>query len=192
METKVPQLLPLARSALQGDILAALYLSPERQYTLTELASIANASIRAVHAEANRLVSTGWAKEQRIGRNRMMSAATQELFARPLTELLLLTHGPLPLLTEALAPIDGIKHAFIYGSWAARHAGIAGPPPNDVDLLIVGTVVMDDVYKAVEKVERRLRREVSIQRVTAQRWLEPEGDSFLVHVQSRPLVEIHL
>jgi predicted nucleotidyltransferase len=34
--------------------------------------------------------------------------------------------------------LAGIEAAAIFGSWAARAAGEAGPSPVDVDLLVIG------------------------------------------------------
>jgi hypothetical protein len=36
--------------------------------------------------------------------------------------------------------IPGVKQVVIFGSWAARYAGRAGPPPHDIDVLVVGKV----------------------------------------------------
>ena len=38
MRSAAPELLPIFRSMLQADILAALLLNPEREYSLTDLA----------------------------------------------------------------------------------------------------------------------------------------------------------
>ena len=43
--------------------------------------------------------------------------------SRPLTDLLAVTYGPLPVLNDLLAGVEGITQAFIYGSWAARYLG---------------------------------------------------------------------
>jgi len=70
----------------------------------------------------------------RVGRNRMLRAAAGSIVTRPLTDLLAVTFGPLPVLSELLATVPGIDAAYIYGSWAARYDGEAGPlPPVDDD-----------------------------------------------------------
>ncbi|MCX6432527.1 MAG: ArsR family transcriptional regulator, partial [Actinobacteria bacterium] len=90
-----------------------------------------------------------------------------------MTDLLAVTYGPLPLLTDALSAIPGIESAFIYGSWAARYQGRPGHPPADVDLLIVGTADPDAVQAAVEPSARRLRREVQVRHVRPEVWARP-------------------
>jgi hypothetical protein len=44
----------LLRSRAQGDLLALLYLDPEREYSLTEAALLIGVSVKTVHTEASR------------------------------------------------------------------------------------------------------------------------------------------
>lgn len=190
MESAASPLLPMLRSRVQGDMLATLFLNPDRSFSLTDLARRAHSSVRAVHSEANRLVGAQWVTEERVGNNRMLRANSGTIIARPLSDLLLVTYGPLPLLTDALSGLAGIDHAYIYGSWAARYRGHVGGIPRDIDLLVVGDVDPDDVVDAVETAGRRLEREVNVRRVRADRWAHAADDPFLVSVQSQPLVEL--
>lgn len=190
MESTVSPLLPMLRSRVQGDMLATLFLNPDRSFSLTDLARRAHPSVRAVHSEANRLVGAQWVTEERVGNNRMLRANTQTIIARPLSDLLLVTYGPLPVLSDALSGLAGIDHAYIYGSWAARYQGRSGGIPKDINLLVVGDVDPDDVIGAVEAAGRRLEREVNVRRVRAERWTDAADDPFLVSVQSQPLVEL--
>jgi hypothetical protein len=121
---------------------------------------------------------------------RLLQANLDGPLARPLTELLTLTYGPAAVLRDLLAAIHGIDEAFIYGSWAARYAGEPGPPPRDVDVLVVGDADEDDIFEAARVAERRLGREVNIHRVSAKAWHGPGRDPFLTSVRSRPLVSI--
>ena len=74
-----------------------------------------------------------------------------------MTEIVLATMGPHLLVQEAFAGLAGVARLLIYGSWAARYHGEAGPPPNDLDVLLVGTPNRAEVYEAAEAVERRHR-----------------------------------
>lgn len=133
-------MLPLLRSRAQGDLLALLYLHPDQEYSLTQAAVLIGTSTKSVHVEAGRLVSSGLVLNRKVGPTRLLRAATDSILARPLTELLAMTYGPLPVLTELLAQVAAVSQAFIYGSWATRHFGEPGPAPQDVDVLVVGAV----------------------------------------------------
>lgn len=191
MRTPPPALLPLLRSQVQGDLLALLLLTPEKEFSLTEIAKRIGVSVKAVSVEATRLVTAGLLRERRVGNARLLSAEPDNPQTRPLTDLLALTYGPLPLLREALAGVTGIEQAYLYGSWAARHQGQEGPPPNDIDVLVVGDKVdQETLYARVDAVAARLRREVNVRRVGTARWRAPENDPFLATVISRPLVTL--
>ena len=184
------QLLPLLRSPLLGELLAWIYLHPEASYSLTELAARFTVSQSTVSREADRLAETGLVREERRGNLRLLRADPTHPLARPLTELLALTYGPAPVLADLLPPLDGVDEAYIYGSWAARYAGEAGPPPRDVDVLVVGDADEDDLADAARAAEGRLGREVNIHRVPAAAWLSHTDDPFLASVRSRPLYPI--
>jgi DNA-binding transcriptional ArsR family regulator len=187
-----PRLLPLLRSPFQGELLAWLFLHPDDEYSATDLARRFGVSQPTASREADRLAESGLIEERRTGNLRLLRAKTDTVVARPLTDLLLVTYGPLAIISELLSRVDGVNEAHIYGSWAARYRGEAGPVPRDVDVLVVGDADEDDLYGAARAAEQRLGREVNIRRVTPEAWQQPGGDPFLGSVRSRPIVPLDL
>ena len=186
-------LLPLLRSRVQGDLLALLYLHPDRDYSMTEAAAIIGASVKAVHTEASRLIAAGFVSDSRRGNVHLLRAVTDSPVSRPLTDLLAVTYGPLPVLTDLLADVEGVTHAFIYGSWAARYLGEPGPVPGDVDVLVVGTIDLDDLDEIARVAQDRLGRPVDIRRIRPTTWASPDpADPFLASVRERPLVQLRV
>jgi len=193
MRTAPPPLLPLLRSQIQGDLLALLYLHPDREYSLTEAAALIDASVKTVHTEASRLVTAGLLRDSRRGNVRLIRAGADTPLTRPLTDLLAVTYGPLPVLTDLLADVEGVERAYIYGSWAARHQGEPGPVPEDVDVLVVGSADRDALDEIARAAQQRLGRPVNIRRLRARAWGAAEPvDSFVASVRQRPLVELNL
>jgi hypothetical protein len=191
MRSSPPPLLPLLRSRVQGDLLALLYLHPDRDYSLTEAAALIGASVKSVHTEASRLITAGFVRDSRRGNVHLIRAVTDSLVSRPLTDLLAVTYGPLPVLNDLLAGVEGITHAFIYGSWAARYLGEPGPLPGDVDVLVVGTADPDDLDEIARAAQHRLGRPVDIRRIRPAAWASPDpADPFLASVRERPLVQL--
>lgn len=191
MRSVPPALLPILRSQVAGDLLALLYLHPEAEYSLTEAATTIGASLNAVHYEAGKLSESGLISTRRRGNLRLVRAVTDSLLSRPLTDLLAVTYGPLPVLTDLLADVEGIAEAYIYGSWAARYRGEPGPAPADVDILVVGTADPDDLDDVAERAQVTLHRPVSIRRVRPETWnVANPSDPFLQSVKTRPLVRI--
>jgi DNA-binding transcriptional ArsR family regulator len=191
MRSVPPALLPILRSQVAGDLLALLYLHPEAEYSLTEAATAIGASLNAVHYEAGKLSESGLISTRRRGNLRLVRAVTDSLLTRPLTDLLAVTYGPLPVLTDLLADVEGIAEAYIYGSWAARYRGEPGPAPADVDVLVIGTADPDDLDEVAGQAQRALHRPVSIRRVRPETWnVANPADPFLRSVKTRPLVSI--
>jgi DNA-binding transcriptional ArsR family regulator len=174
-----------------GDLLALLYLHPEDEFSLTEAARAIGASLNAVHYETGKMSEAGLISTRKRGNLRLVRATTDTLLSRPLTDLLAVTYGPLPVLTDLLADVEGIAEAYIYGSWAARYRGEPGPAPVDVDVLVVGTADPDDLDEAAEQAQGTLRRSVNIQRVRPETWSAASPtDPFLQSVKARPLVSV--
>ncbi|WP_103337065.1 ArsR family transcriptional regulator [Amycolatopsis sp. CA-126428] len=187
-----PSLLPLLRSRMQGELLARVLLHPEREYSITELAEASGVTPTAVLREVERLVGGGILEDRRVGRSRLVKARTDTPLYRPLSEVIAVTFGPLPLLAEALSGLAGVREAYIYGSWAARYRGEPGPPPGDVDLLVVGSPDPDALFDLAEGVSRRLGREVNVHRISPESWAADTADPFLTSVRERPLARLNL
>jgi predicted nucleotidyltransferase len=191
MRSVAPALLPILRSQVAGGLLALLYLHPEDEYSLTEAADAIGASLNAVHYEADRLAEGDLIRTRKRGNLRLMRAVTDSLLTRPLTDLLAVTYGPLPVLTDLVTGLAGVVAAYIYGSWAARYRGESGPTPADVDVLVVGTADVDDLDQIAEKAQLTLRRPVNIRRVRPETWNASDPtDPFIKSAKSRPLVTI--
>jgi predicted nucleotidyltransferase len=189
MQTKAPALLPLLRSGVQGGLLALLYLHPDNEYSLSDAARRLGVSAKAVHIEANRLGDAGYIDESRIGNLRLLRANTSSLLFRPLADLLALTYGPLPVLSDLLLGSEGVESAYIFGSWARRYHGEPGPVPSDVDVVIVGPIDNDAVYQVGRSASEILGREVNAIRVSRAAW-ENSTDAFISNVRSGALVDL--
>lgn len=193
MRTAPPALLPLLRSQVQGDVLATVYLAPEAEFSVTELAQRGGVSVKAAAHEVARLVDAGLLADRRVGNLRLVRRGPESPLTRPLTDLLAVTYGAVPVLTDALSGVPGVEAACVYGSWAARYLGEAGPVPGDVDVLVIGTADLDVLDEVARGVGQRLRREVAIHRVSSAHWAQPPAnDAFLASIRTRPLVELDL
>jgi DNA-binding Lrp family transcriptional regulator len=187
MRNEAPALAPVFRSQHQGRILAALLLHPEREYTITELAGFVDVPVSTTHREVERLVRAGILRDRMVGRARLLSANTHSRLNRPLTELVAVTYGPLVVVSDEFGAIDDVDLVLIYGSWAARYQGNPGPPPHDVDVLVVGAPSRGAVNDAAERAGRRLGMPVNSTISSRHRWLS-ELDTLVREIKSSPSV----
>lgn len=188
MKVKPSALFPLLRSDTQGQILAALELS-ERGETASDLARLVGTSLPTVTRELSRLADAELLVAESVGRRAVYRPNPAHPLSDALREIALFTYGPQPVIARELATVPGIDYAAIFGSWAARRSGEPGPPPRDIDVLVVGEPDLDEVYDAARRVEQALRREVNVTTMTPDRWAAVD-DPFVETVRARPWVDL--
>lgn len=187
MRTEPPLLLPLFRSRGQAELLARLFLRPEEATSLSELARELELDPATVHREAQRLEEAGILRSTRIGRARVVKPNEESPFHPELSGLILKAFGPVPVLSARLRALPGLEEAFIYGSWARRHAGERGEPPGDIDLLVVGMPDRRKLARLCRAASEELGFEVSPSVVQADEW-EVGASGFIRSVKRGPLV----
>ncbi|MBO3747033.1 hypothetical protein J5X84_13230 [Streptosporangiaceae bacterium NEAU-GS5] len=181
--------LPLFRTAAQGQLLSKLFLQPDKRWTLAALARELNTAPSSLHAEVHRLEAAGLIKASEVGRSRLLEANPDHPIARPLVEVLRYFYGPPTVIAEEYDSVQGIEHLLIFGSWAARQAGEPGPPPNDIDVLVVGTASRSDVYAAADRSQQRIGITVNPVLASAQRW-EAASDALIRQIKSSPTIDL--
>lgn len=189
-KSPAPSLLPILRSQQQGELLALVLGDPTIEAGLTELAERTGMAYPSVHREIERAEAAGIVTSRYVGRTRLVRANTESPHFTGLADVLVKAFGVPWVLGQALVGIGGIDAAYVYGSWAARHAGEAGERPvGDIDLLVLGSPDRDAVYQAVHSAERRLGRPVQVT-IRAADWLVTGSGSFHDTVVSRPMVPV--
>lgn len=184
--------MPLFRSEQQLRLLAVLFAEDVDEVTVGELAERAQVAQATASREVARLSDHGIVITRALGRNTLVSANWDLPWSGELRSILVQTVGVLGRLADALGSVPGITKAFVFGSWAARHAGQPGPPPRDIDLLVVGDASLPSLRRACHPVEAQLRVEVNPVVVDLGRWQSQDPDPFVAQVRGQPLVPIPL
>lgn len=187
MPSDGPALMPVFRSQHQAELLMWLLLHPEQEYGVTEMAARLGVPLSTLHREVIRL-EAGLLRSRTQGRNRLIRANVDHPAAKALVQLLELTFGPRAVIAEEFA-IKGVEQVVIFGSWAARYDGQAGPPPHDLDVLVVGKVDRADLYDAADRADARLGIEVNPVVRTAQQWADPE-DALVAQIEESAHVTV--
>lgn len=188
MRSVAPALLPIFRSGLQADILAALLLDADAEMSLTDLAQRFGAPLSTVHGEVKRLTDAGLLRRRNVGRSALVQANEQNRLVGPLTELLLLSWGPMQVVADAFEALPA-ERVLIFGSWAARYLGQPGPPPHDLDVLVVGRPTRESVYDAADHAQQRLGMPVNPVIRTAEAWRDAT-DPLVQQIRSGPFVPV--
>lgn len=173
-----------------------LMLHPDQEFGVSDLAGRLGVPLSTLHREVVRLDQAGLIVSRTLGRNRLVRANTSHPAVPALTQLLEVTFGPKVVVAEEFA-IPGIEQVVIFGSWAARYAGEPGPPPHDIDVLVIGKVDRADLYEAGDRAQARLGIEVNPVVRTPRQWDHPadalvsqiRSSAFTVVLDTRELVE---
>src|SRR5205814_314206 len=83
----------------------------------------------------------------------LVQANSGNRLVEPLAELLFLSWGPLQVVADEFSKLDGTERVLIFGSWAARYLQRPGPPPHDLDVLVVGRPTRESVYDAADRAQ---------------------------------------
>ncbi len=177
--------LPIFRSPEQERLLAELFVFAQGPVSLSELARRAATSRAGAHKEVERLEAVGLVTSTSSGRSRLIEANQASPLYPDLKALLTKALGPEQLLRDALADLNGIDEAFIFGSWATPGAAA----PQDIDLMVIGEPDISRVYETVSRIESQVGRPINVSVRSKAEWESADG-GFERTVKSRPMVAL--
>lgn len=139
--------------------------------------------------EVDRLARSGLVVTHSVGRNKLVEANESSPYFPELRSLLMKALGPASLLGERLSKVPGVEEAFIFGSWARRYDGELGPPPTDIDVLVIGDPDPDAVEAACLGARRRLSTVINPVVLSPHEW-EAGRSGFVRQLRKGPLVPL--
>lgn len=191
MKPKPGLLSPLIKSDVQGLILARLFMNAAAEYSVTELAEHAITSVPTAMREVDRLVEAEYVVERNLGRVRLIRANQEHPLFESIFQVVAHSYGPATLLPQVLSGLFGLQRAFIYGDWAHRLSQQPGPPPQQLQVLLVGNMNRIDASKAIAKLDGKLGQFINLQFVSADDWHRATSD-YIKAVQANPIFELSL
>lgn len=174
----------------QSRVYAWLFGQPERTYHFSELLRLTGLGSASLQREMGRLAEAGLVQSERVGNLRCYVANAQSPVFEELVALTRKTLGTVPLLRDALAPLQPrLQAAWIYGS-VARQTDTAA---SDIDVMLVGNdLLLGEVLDVLVPLEPQLGRKINPTCYTpldfAQRRAEP--DSFVNQVLAQPTLAL--
>lgn len=143
----------------RGAILALLYGHPDQSFYYRQITRQLNGvSVGTVQRELDTLSQLGLIGRSTVGKQVFYQANRNHPVFPDLRALVAKTVGAFHVLRLALAPLaKRISLAFVYGSVARQQE----KAESDIDLIIVGTVTLEDVLARLADVEQSLGRPVN-------------------------------
>lgn len=178
-------LMDLLFPATRQRALAVLLLQPETDFHLRELARLTGSHAGTLARELDKLTQTGLLLRGEQGNQVRYQVNTRHPLFGDLAALFRKTHGVVPALREALAPLDAqIRLALVFGSVARGTPS----PGSDVDLLVLGSVGFVELVQALYPLHAALGREVNAVLYTPEEFAGRvrSGDAFARDVLAKP------
>lgn len=167
------------------NILGLLFAHPDRAFYLREIIAATGSGTGQVQRELENLVGVSLVlREKRANQVYFRANADAPVFEE-LKGIVTKTFGVADILRELIAPFaDRILVAFIYGS-VARGEDTAR---SDIDLMLVGDVMLSELANPLHEAETRLKRRVgpTIYEEREFRDRAHAGQHFLSEVLKRP------
>jgi predicted nucleotidyltransferase len=169
------------------NILGLLFTHPDRAFYLREIIAATGSGTGQVQRELENLVGVGLVLRERRANQVYFRANADAPVFEELKGIVVKTFGVADVLRELLAPFaERVRVAFIYGS-VARGEDTAR---SDIDLMIVGDVMLSELANPLHDAEVRLRRTVAPTIYEEQEFRDrvQAGQHFLSQVLKRPKV----
>jgi len=170
-------------------VLVQLFEQPESPLYLREISRLTGISPGALQHELNQLQKAELVLREEDGNRVAYRANTAHPIFAELQGIVLKTCGLPARIRSALAPLASvIDFAAIYGSVAkgTSHAR------SDVDLLVVGSVTLQDLLAHLHPVEQQAGREISVRLYSPKDFTarRKKGDAFLTGVLDGSLITL--
>lgn len=142
----------------RSGVLALLYGHADQRFYLRQIARQMNASAGAVQRELENLARVGLVIRTSLGNQVFYQANVKGPVFSEMHALVNKTLGAFRVLQAALQPLSKkILIAFLYGSMARQEE----KDGSDIDLMIVGSVTLEEVLVVLANAERLLGRAVN-------------------------------
>lgn len=187
-------ILELSRSEARRRLLSLLFGDPEREYHLRDLARRIGMSLGAVQHVVGRLEGEGVLKRRRLGNLALFSLNQEHTLYRELEAVVMKTVGIAALLAHALAEVQGVRLAFIYGSYVSvfLKSESTWSTGSDVDLLVVGDVDPRRIARIAREVGARTSRQINYAVLGVKEIIGKiaRRDTFVTEALSKPILPL--
>jgi predicted nucleotidyltransferase len=144
--------------AYRRQVLSLLLLHPRESLHLREIARVTHTQPGTLRRELAQLTKAGVLSREKVGNLVRYKADPVCPIYDELRGILKKTAGVADVLRAGLAPLSGkISVAFVYGSIASG----AERRSSDIDIMVVGSVSVEEVVGALHASQEELRREIN-------------------------------
>ncbi len=177
-----------SRSKVTIRALGYFLLNPDKNHYVNELAKILDVDVGNLFRKLQELEKEGVLISEKQGNQRYYSLNKSYPFLKELQRYYEARHGLAGLIQEKLKQVEGLKEAYLFGSFTEGPLG----KESDIDLMLVGGHSPLEVRKTVSPLEKRIGREINIVHYSTEEFREKrqQRDDFLESVFSGQIIKI--
>lgn len=179
-------LIDLFISKVRVKILELFLSNPGQVYHVRDIVRRVGEEINAVRRELSRLEKTGLLASEWRANRRYYGVKRDHIFYFELLSMVNKSTGLGGSILKNRAKLGKIRYAMLSGSFVRGRAYA----PNEIDLFIVGTVVLPELGAIVKEEEARRNREINFTPMTEEEFAfrKSRRDPFVMGILSKPRV----
>lgn len=145
------------RSKARQRLLLYYFTNPSAHLHLRDLAERLAIDPSNLSKELGRLEHEGLFKSEMSGHQKYFQLNREYSLFSEVRSIVIKTIGAIPLISQSLQKIEGIREAYVYGSFARGRQDAL----SDIDVLVIGEPKSEALAEAIQKIERQLGREIN-------------------------------
>lgn len=175
---------------LQSQILAILLENPQKEFYLSQIGQLLDKQPGVFQRGLKSMEKQGILISRRQGNQRLFRINTEYSFFDEIKSIIRKTFGAQKSLSEIVESIEGVKTAFIYGSYAKNKLRA----DSDIDLIVVLNPLSceDELLSKINNMEKKLGREINYKAYSSREFSQKlaHKDPFLAEILSEQIIPL--
>lgn len=144
-------------SRVRVEMLELFFLNPEEMYYVRQITRLINEEINAVRRELDRMLGTGLLKSEERGNRLYYQLNDRYLYYQELLQMVAKSTGLGKQIRKKRRKLGKIEYVMFSGKLIRKQK----PTRDEVDLLVIGDIVLPELQALIKKEEEKLGREIN-------------------------------
>ncbi len=144
-------------SKVRVSMFELFYSNPEEMYYVRQITRLINEEINAVRRELERLLGAGMLKSEKRGNRLYYYLNKKFVFHQDLLQIVAKTTGLGQQIRKKRRKLGKLEFVMFSGKFIRQQT----PDRDEVDLLVIGDVVLPELQALIKKEEEKIEREIN-------------------------------
>jgi len=178
----------LLRSKITAEVLRYFFLNPSKRHYINELSGILNVDVGNLFRKLRELEKEGALVSEKRGNQKYYGLNKKYPLLKELKRIYEAKYGIVETFKKELEKIDGIKEAYIFGSYAKGN----WQADSDLDILLIGDHSSLEAKRKILPLTKTINREINIIDITPKEFKkrQQKRDDFVRNVFSGKIIKI--